>query len=65
MELPTITFEEALKKEEEYKKKLKTTRPLPVGPNLHQVPIKVRICADLILSFPFDIIPTNLFVLNF
>jgi hypothetical protein len=49
MELPTITFEEALKKEEEYKKKLKATHPRPVGSNLYQAPIKVRICVDVIL----------------
>ncbi|KAJ4750705.1 hypothetical protein LUZ62_085110 [Rhynchospora pubera] len=41
MELPTITFQEALKKEEEYKKKIRTTRPQSIfGPNLHQPPIK-------------------------
>ncbi|KAJ3702817.1 hypothetical protein LUZ61_006522 [Rhynchospora tenuis] len=41
MELPTITFEEALKKEEEYKKKIRVTRPQSIfGPNLRQPPIK-------------------------
>ncbi|KAF3332551.1 Zinc-finger of C2H2 type [Carex littledalei] len=40
MELPTITFEEAHKKEEEYRNKLKMTRCRPVGSNFHQVPIR-------------------------
>lgn len=65
MELPTITFEEAHKKEEEYRNKLKMTRCRPVGSNFHQVPIRVRIYFDLILSFQSQHNTKNLLIFNF